>query len=477
MAPLGNGATSDSTPPTSTNRLGRRQLIKQSAGLGLGASLFGSLLTTQPVGAQEATPEVLAQPTVVPAADAVMLEYWELPRGRAAFMAQLQDNVTEFNTANPGIHVTLRELAFADYTQKILAASQAGDPPDMSGGGAGFPFVMAAQGQALDISDLYEEWKADGTLEDMSPWAYEKWNFQGTHPGITWQFDTRGIYYRKDLFEQAGIEPPTTWDELMAAAAALHKPDEGVMGIAVPGMQGSFDTVQFYMQLLFQAGGGLADEAGNPTFDTPEALAATEFLKELVQKYAAPGTPSWAFTEVGRSFLQGNAAMAFEGGWFIRDLREGAPDMFDKVGLLEPLEGPGGPDRRLVLSFANPWMLYAQSPHQEEAKTFLKWMMKPENMQKLYESEPGAAWPVYRSLLDSPVYQENELIKTMARHTVESGVDYWYPNTAAAIGIASLGTSIADIIVNPVITDARSPQDALADAQSSLAELFQQQGA
>jgi ABC-type glycerol-3-phosphate transport system substrate-binding protein len=122
-------------------------------------------------------------------------------------------------------------------------------------------------------------------------------------------------------------------------------------------------------------------------------------------------------------------------------------------------------------------MLYAQSPHQEEAKTFLRWMMKPENMQKLYESEPGAAWPVYRSLLDSPVYQENELIETMARHTVESGVDYWYPNTAAAIGIASLGTSIADIIVNPVITDARSPQDALADAQSSLAELFQQQGA
>jgi multiple sugar transport system substrate-binding protein len=475
MVTKGNDAFHDLVARIGADELDRRLLMKRGAGLGIAASAIGSLLSVRGSAAQDATPvaEPQAQPTIAPAAGAVQLEYWELPRGQAAFMAQLQDNVTEFNRTHPEIHVTLRELAFADYTQKILAAAEAGDPPEMSGGGAGFPFVMAAQDRALDISDLYEEWEADGTLDDMSPWAYEKWDFQGMHPGITWQFDTRGIFYREDLFEQADVAVPTTWEEFRAAAAALHKPDEGVMGLAVPGMQGSFDTVQFYMQLLFQAGGSLADEEGNPTFDTPEHLAALEFLKELVENYAAPGTPSWAFTEVGRAFLQGTAAMAFEGGWFIRDLRQNAPDMLENVGLLPPLEGPGGPDRRLVISFANPWMLYAQGEHPEEAKTFLKWMMEPDNLRKLYESEPGAAWPVYRSLLDSPVYQENELIATMAQHTVENGVDYWYPNTAAAVGIASLGTSIADIIVNPVITGQRAPQDALADAQASLGEMFQ----
>jgi len=479
MATKGNDAFHDLVARIGADELDRRRLMKRGAGLGIAASAIGSLLSVRGSAAQDATPvaEPQAQPTIVPAAGAVQLEYWELPRGQASFMAQLQDNVTEFNRTHPEIYVTMRELAFADYTQKILAAVEAGDSPDMSGGGAGFPFVMAAQNQALDITDLYQEWEADGTLADMSPWAYEKWDFGGMHPGITWQFDTRGIFYRKDLFEQADVAVPTTWEEFKAAAAALHKPDEGVMGIAVPGKQGSFDTVQFYMQLLFQAGGSLADEEGNPTFDTPEHLAALEFLKELVEKYAAPGTPSWAFTEVGRAFLQGTAAMAFEGGWFIRDLRQSASDMLENVGLLPPLEGPGGPDRRLVISFANPWMLYAQSEHPEEAKTFLRWMMEPDNLRKLYESEPGAAWPVYRSLLDSPVYQENELIATMAQHTVENGVDYWYPNTAAAVGIASLGTSIADIIVNPVISGQRSPQDALADAQASLGEMFQRPGA
>jgi hypothetical protein len=57
----------------------------------------------------------------------------------------------------------------------------------------------------------------------------------------------------------------------------------------------------------------------------------------------------------------------------------------------------------------------------------------------------------------------------------EHGVDYWYPNNKAAVGIASLGTGIADYIVNPVITGSRTPQQALQDAQSKLAPLFQKQ--
>ena len=79
-----------------------------------------------------------------------------------------------------------------------------------------------------------------------------------------------------------------------------------------------------------------------------------------------------------------------------------------------------------------------------------------------------------QSLVDSPVYQENELLAELARQTVESGVDYWYPNNAAAVGIGSMGTSLTDLIVNPVVSGNRSPEDALADAQAQLEPLFQQ---
>jgi multiple sugar transport system substrate-binding protein len=157
----------------------------------------------------------------------------------------------------------------------------------------------------------------------------------------------------------------------------------------------------------------------------------------------------------------------------IEEMRNNAPEIFENTGVLPPLVGPGGPENAHIVSFANPWLIYSQTEHPEEAKIFLKWMMEPENLAKLYESQPGNKWPVYRSLVDSPVYQENELLAELARQTVESGVDYWYPNNAAAVGIGSMGTSLTDLIVNPVITGNRSPEDALKDAQAQLQPLFQ----
>jgi ABC-type glycerol-3-phosphate transport system substrate-binding protein len=145
------------------------------------------------------------------------------------------------------------------------------------------------------------------------------------------------------------------------------------------------------------------------------------------------------------------------------------------MGVLPVLIGPGGPKAQHCVSFANPWMIYKQTKHPAEAKMFLKFMMEKNNLRKLYESDPGNKWPVYKSLENDPVYQQNELTATLAKQVVQHGIDYWYPNNEAAVGIATIGTGIADDIVNPVLTGARTPQQALQDAQSKLSPLFQKQ--
>ena len=120
-----------------------------------------------------------------------------------------------------------------------------------------------------------------------------------------------------------------------------------------------------------------------------------------------------------------------------------------------PVDRTGRSGEAVIVSFANPWLIYKQTQHPEEAKIFLDWMIRPERLRVLYASEPGGKWPVYKSLLDDPIYQENELIQTLAEQTVDYGVDYWYPNNAAAVGIGAMGTSLADIVVNPVLAGAR----------------------
>jgi ABC-type glycerol-3-phosphate transport system substrate-binding protein len=404
----------------------------------------------------------------------VVLKYWDMQWGSPTFMGQLKKNVAEFNKANPNVEVKFTELSWGDYSQKLLSAVQAGNPPDIGGGDSGIPFNMDAQGQALDISDLYQKWEKDGTFADMPEWAYKKWDYNGKKVGITWQFDQRAIFYRKDLFAKAGIPVPKTWDDLLAAAQKLHDPANNTVGIAIPGKQGSFDTDQFYMTLVLQAGGGLADAQGNPTINSPQNLTALEFEKKLVD-YTAKGTPSWTFTEVLKQFEQGKAAMAFGGGWYVADIQKNAPKLAPNVGVLPVLVGPGGPSAQHSVSFANPWMIYKQTKHPAEAKKFLDFMMQKQNLGKLYAAEPGAKWPVYKSQLNSSTFKKDPLVATLAKQVVNQGVDYWYPNNAGAVGIGSVGTGLSDIIVNPVVSGKRSPQDALNDAQQRLAPLFKKQ--
>lgn len=414
----------------------------------------------------------------------VVLNFWDMQWGGTPFTNQVKANIAAFNKSHPGIVVKYRQLSWGDYTQKFLSAVQAGTPPDVAGGDSGIPFTMNAQGQTLPINDLFAQWQKDGTFKDMVPWAYKKWELNGQDLGITWQFDQRAIFYRKDLFKKAGIAVPTTWQQLLAAARKLNNPSKGTIGIAIPGKQGSYDTDQFYMTLVFQAGGGLADPKGNPTFNTPQQLKALEFEKQL-SAYAAKGTPAWTMGDTEKAFDQGKAAMAFGGGWFIGDLKTSskakggaattARMVLKNMGVLPVLIGPGGAKAQHCVSFANPWMIYKQTKHPAEAKTFLKFMMEKNNLRKLYEADPGNKWPVYKSLQNDPVYQSNELTATLAKQVVQHGVDYMYPNNEAAVGISSLGTGIADYIVNPVLTGSRTPQQALQDGQSKLAPLFQKQ--
>ncbi len=140
----------------SHQHLDRRKLVRRGVGLGAFAATASTLLTSERAFGQEGTPVVTPQPTVQPAGNAVRLEYWDMAWGSEKFMAQLQDNVTEFNRTHPEIHVSFTQLNWGDYTQKLLSAVQAGNPPDIGGGDSGIPFNMAAQGEALDISDLFQ---------------------------------------------------------------------------------------------------------------------------------------------------------------------------------------------------------------------------------------------------------------------------------------------------------------------------------
>lgn len=123
--------------------------------------------------------------------------------------------------------------------------------------------------------------------------------------GIPFGAETSILAYRKDIFEEQGIEVPTTYDELTAVMTQLH--EAGIPALTSRGKTGHQVTAAWLFHLA-PLGGRIFDDQWNPVINSPEAVQAAEFLRHTVNT-GPVGIPSFGFGEASAAFLQGDAAM------------------------------------------------------------------------------------------------------------------------------------------------------------------------
>ena len=154
--------------------------------------------------------------------------------------------------------------------------------------------TRVANGEAPDILniDVFADYQADGlllTAEDyISAETYAKFypSFldQSVVDGVVWAVpdlaSARAMYYNKDILEAAGVEVPTTWDELTAACEAIkaHDPEIYPWGVDVPTDEGQ----ACFSYYIWNNGGNFTDAEGNWTLNSPENVEAIEYIIGLV---------------------------------------------------------------------------------------------------------------------------------------------------------------------------------------------------
>jgi ABC-type glycerol-3-phosphate transport system substrate-binding protein len=281
----------------------------------------------------------------------------------------------EFNAGQGEIDGQLEIVGWPNGHDLLLTQISGGQAPDIFNGGGGWLLEFQAAGVLAALTDLMPADLLDKFWES----GLQAMTVQGTLYGMPYFLDPRGMYYRKDLFEQAGLDAPVTFDDVREAAKALHNPPT-MYGIGLePG-----DDWWYAWVGAIGAGNNLSrwTEDGKIRIAEPEGIAAMQFLADLVltDDVAQPAPASAnRDSDLQPLFLGGQCAILETGSWFPTIINNDAPDLaFD----LAPLPVADASMKHANVFWPDCVMMADQSQHKEAAATLLQFMFNFENRLK-----------------------------------------------------------------------------------------------
>jgi ABC-type glycerol-3-phosphate transport system substrate-binding protein len=280
----------------------------------------------------------------------------------------VEDAIAAFEKANPDAEVELTQVGWGESYAQYQTRLQAGNPPDVALLAPSWVSTFIERDAFAPVDDY-----VDGEiLDSMVESGYNGIEKDGTRFGVPWDASVWGMFYRKDLFEQAGLDPnkpPTTWAELEEYATKLKA--SGVkQPFAFPFK--STDPDDYFLPFLWQAGGEVTEEQDGqwePTFDSPESEEAAEFVAGLVEKgLVSPDVTGSDWEATMNGFIAGDTAMMMNGMWAIGSLQQGAPDLKDKWATAAYPAGPAG---QATLGYPNALVISDLSENKALAGEFI----------------------------------------------------------------------------------------------------------
>jgi multiple sugar transport system substrate-binding protein len=453
-------------------------MLRGSAALGGGAFIAGTGL---PAWAQnQPAPELdLPQSAVGKLTVIHRTEYFE------AAQTAFRDTVAEF-AASKGTELdisTTNPEAFGDFLGKMTAAVRAGNAPDF----AYTSNVSIAQMHLLDlvedVTDVVEE--AVSRYGAIMPGLNAEVNgkFDGAWKAIPLIGTTTAFLMRADKLAEKGIDPASlkTLSDRREAALAISGPDFYGWGLT-PNQSG--DGWGNLVEVVQSFGGHFTDETGQiVTFDSPETVAAFEFLKETYDrngKYAAmlpPGVESWGDTSNNEAWLAGQIGYTRNAfSVYAQSKRDNNP-VYGQTVLLRAAQAVNGDSRDG--GNVGGWMtIFKGSPNVDLAKELALNLLDPANFGKISAAGGVLFTPAYTNLWTDELIATDPnlaIIKEQVSVTNPWPGDFWpaAPNAAHA---AIRAQGVLEQSVANAITGRMTPADAVKDAHQKIVDIFEEGG-
>lgn len=283
-----------------------------------------------------------------------------------------------FEEANPGVTV---DLNFQDddlyETIGLPNLLSSGQPPDIYFEWAGARLESRfEEGYAADLTDAIAEGELGALFEEG---AFNGMVIDGQTVMVPGNADvTNVMWFNVDIFDELGLEPPTTWDELLETSRTIA--DAGYTPIA-SGNKDLWAAGNWLSHLVSRVIGEEAYDqmlSEELPMDSPEVVEALGFVQQLAEAGIVNDSVNAIDDNEGAQlFFQGAAAMHPIGSWLVSWAIEEAPDLeFDWFNLPEIPGGAGAQDS--VIAVSTGYVVNAQSPHIDLAVDFLELFSSPE---------------------------------------------------------------------------------------------------
>ena len=230
----------------------------------------------------------------------------------------------EFEAANPDIDIVIEDVAWANLQQRLTTDIAGGTAPDISIIGTRW-LVDFVENDVVEPLSSYmdDDFKGRFIETFMGPSTID-----GEVYGLPVAASARAMYYNKALLEEAGVaEPPSTWNDLVAAAEKVSALGDDIHGFGLQG-GGDTETDAYWYYSLWTHGGDILDENGQSGIASDAAIAATNRYKGLIDAgLTQPGVTNYNRQDVESMLKQGKVGMILSGPWLRGQMKEEAPDI------------------------------------------------------------------------------------------------------------------------------------------------------
>lgn len=370
---------------------------------------------------------------------------------RDGVVPEMQDaDIAEWEAANPEYTVTQEYIPWGQCQEKATTLASAGDPVGLAYMGS------RALPQLADAELILAIDMTDAEKASYEPSVLSTVQFDGSVWGLPRAFSTKGIFFNKTIFAEAGLDMPDgpqSWDDMLVAGKAItENTDAKALGIPAA----SFDnTMHAFLNFIYSNGGEVVNSAGEVVFNSPQVVETFQFYKDMAA-YAQDGPVAYDRGKLEPLFSEGKIAMMVQS--FGYRARTGDID----YGITWIPQGPSGDHATLLIT--DSLAVFKGSGVEEGAMSLAKFLTETDRQARFDDLAgwtPVRETDISRALVDKDPNWKFYLDSIAAGGPEPQVIDY---------------NGLQDVMneaIQGVILGELSPEDAAADVADELVDLME----